>query len=564
MLANTLWWIYAAIASQEWRQASKDISLAQRTVLKGILRANARTAFGRKYHFDRIESVADFQALAPIQSYEDCLPYIEQIANGETAVLTHEAVDRFGISSGTSSASKLIPYTPSLVKEFQKGILPWAFHLFRTYPRLLATTSYWSVTPIGAQERLSPGGIPIGFDDDRAYLDHLTRWVMETSMPAPSELARLDDMETFRYATLRLLLQQEDLGWVSVWNPTFLSLLLEPLTVLQAELLSDLSLGTVSLPGNVPEQIRRSIQAKAKRMPGRAAELSKIFGRWKGLPPQSLDANGDSLYQAIWPSMQLISCWADGSAKEVIPLVQACFPKAAIQPKGLLATEGFVSFPVDGHGSALSGASHFFEFEEVDLPEQPIRTAEQLKTGARYSVILTTSGGLYRYRLGDIVEVTGFTKTCPLLRFVCKQERVVDLRGEKLDEKFVQSCVQEVMADSRLDAAFWMVAPHHGDKPDASYVLFLQLGQNSSDSTSDLDSKLDAALRANFHYDYCRRLGQLDKCKVFFIDPSSNAANVYLSTCAQLGQRLGNIKHVALHASEGWDTAFEGVFLSRL
>src|SRR5262249_35205246 len=144
-----------------------------------------------------------------------------------------------------------------------------------------------------------------------------------------------------------------------------------------------------------------------------------------------------TLYEEIWPNLQLISCWAHGSAASALPLLQCLFPNVAIQPKGVLATEAFISFPFQDGESALSATSHFFEFEELRA-EACVRLAHQVEAGKRYVLIVTTSGGLYRYRLGDIVEVTGFVRTCPLLHFIGKEDRIVDLRGEKLNEAFVE------------------------------------------------------------------------------------------------------------------------------
>src|SRR5262249_41685747 len=152
-------------------------------------------------------------------------PYIDRILQGEPQVLTSEPVTHFGVSSGTTCASKKIPYTASLLEEFQRGIDAWAYHLFLRSPRLLGCTTYWSITPVGAERRTTPSGIPIGFDDERTYLSPLTRRVMETVMPMPTALTRIADSEGFRYATLRMLLEQESLGWISIWNPTFLTLL---------------------------------------------------------------------------------------------------------------------------------------------------------------------------------------------------------------------------------------------------------------------------------------------------------------------------------------------------
>src|SRR5208282_5190930 len=97
------------------------------------------------------------------------------------------------------------------------------------------------------------------------------------------------------------------------------------------------------------------------------------------------------------------------------PELAAMFPRATIQPKGLIATEGFVSLPLWGRdGAALAIRSHFFEF--LDAVEKS-RLAHELSVGEEYSIVLTTGGALWRYRLHDRVKVMGFERECPLLKF---------------------------------------------------------------------------------------------------------------------------------------------------
>ena len=62
-------------------------------------------------------------------------------------------------------------------------------------------------------------------------------------------------MDAFRYATLRHLLQADDLRLISVWNPTFLTLLLDALAANWGPLLDDLAAGTLTLPGEVAPEV---------------------------------------------------------------------------------------------------------------------------------------------------------------------------------------------------------------------------------------------------------------------------------------------------------------------
>lgn len=213
LTANLLWFLYSAVRTRIWRRASKSVEATQAKILRQLLSRNAETKFGQKHSFGTIDSVAAFQKAVPLQSYEDVKPFIDEIAAGTQNVLTTDSVQRFGVSSGSTSASKLVPYTASLVTEFQEGIDPWMYHLMGAHSRILGGKAYWSVTPIGEKQRYSSGGIPIGFDDERSYFGKLTQWVLGTVMATPSELALVQDMDAFRYATLRFLLQEKSLSW---------------------------------------------------------------------------------------------------------------------------------------------------------------------------------------------------------------------------------------------------------------------------------------------------------------------------------------------------------------
>ena len=83
-----------------------------------------------------------------------------------------------------------------------------------------------------------------------------------------------------------------------------------------------------------------------------------------------------------------------------------------------------MSLPLSDHTSSgvLAINTNFYEF----IPESEIGSlgdtllCNELETGKRYHIILTTASGLYRYDINDIVEVHGFYKCCPMISFVRK------------------------------------------------------------------------------------------------------------------------------------------------
>ncbi len=67
---------------------------------------------------------------------------------------------------------------------------------------------------------------------------------------------------------------------------------------------------------------------------------------------------------------------------------------------------------------------------------------------------------------------------------------------------------------------------------------------------------MERGLSDNFHYRYCRRLGQLGPVGSFRV--RRGALETYLAGCLARGQRLGDIKPTALHPASGWSRRFDG------
>ncbi|MCC2630806.1 MAG: hypothetical protein K0S38_615 [Candidatus Paceibacter sp.] len=547
-MANIIWFLYSATRARTWMHASQNVEDVQKKILLQLVAKNAQTKFGRQYSFAKIDSVASFQQSVPIQTYEDAQPYVDMIAAGAINVLTSDHVQRFGVSSGSTKASKLVPYTKSFITEFQEGIDPWMYFLMRDHSQILGGKAYWSVTPVGERQKYSSGGIPIGFDDERSYFGKLTQWILDTIMATPSELVLVQDIDAFRYATLRFLLQEKSLTWVSIWNPSFATLFLGPFLKWSDLLLEDIRTGSMSVDLGVTSEVDVLIRAKLKKLPRRAKELEQIVRE-----------GNTNLYEKIWPHLKLISCWAHGNSVDAVRQLRIYFPNVVIQPKGLIATEAFVSFPLRGEASALSINSHFFEFE--DLENRSIKLAHQLYVGKKYSVIVTTGGGLYRYRLNDVIEVLDYENQCPLIRFIGKQDKVVDICGEKLNEQYVSETIKQLLEQFQLKVKFWMLAPSKVEQGSCFYTLFVQFEPHAMISDELLEAvgqETDRILQENYHYNYCRRLGQLERCRIFLIAPFLDAYQTYLTVCTELGQRLGDIKSVVLHPYQSWSCKFEG------
>jgi hypothetical protein len=244
---------------------------------------------------------------------------------------------------------------------------------------------------------------------------------------------------------------------------------------------------------------------------------------------------------SIWPHLCLVSCWADAHARGPAADLQRRLASVKLQAKGLLATEGFVTLPFRGvHPVALT--SHFFEFIDDSGGIHPV---EDLRLGESYEVVVTTGGGLWRYRLGDRVAVCGFIERTPTLKFLGRSGNVSDRCGEKLAEAFVT----DVLATVFPATPFTMLAPEN-DGAMWRYAAYVECPS----SVVNAGEALDAALSDNPHYALCRRLGQLRAPRVQSV---RNAYAHFTAAEVERGMRLGDIKPVALSQRTDWARRFQ-------
>ncbi len=548
-LVNGLWATLCLPETFLFHRAARNVEAVQRGVLSRLLHANRQTAFGLRYGFGGIRSAEDYASAVPFSDYTAYRSSIDALLRGETGCLTAEAPVRLVPTSGSCGTGKLIPFTPALRREFQKGIAPWIACQFLRHPGLFAGSAYWSISPALPP---APGGgaIPVGFDADTDYLHPLIGRLLPRIMAVPPFVAGIRDLDTFRYVTLLYLLKARDLSFISVWNPTFLGLLLAPLDAWGERLADDLQAGRLKGGAEILEPIRAGIAGTLGRHPKRAAEIRRLLATRRRADP--------ARFAPLWPNLALISCWTDAAAAGPARDLEIAFPGVPLSPKGLLATEGIVSTPVGrAEGAALAIRSHYYEFLEDNDPAR-LRSAWQLEKGRSYAVILTTGGGFYRYRLGDLVRVTGFLGQCPLLQFSGRCDNVSDFYGEKLSEAHVADVVSRLLDRHRIGASFRMLVPDGIPRPDHYALLLAGSPGPATTPLQPLESELDAALSENFHYAYCRRLGQLAPASIRWLPcGEAEASRRYLLGCVGRGQKAGEIKPVALDRRPGWPNALD-------
>jgi GH3 auxin-responsive promoter len=174
-----------------------------------------------------------------------------------------------------------------------------------------------------------------------------------------------------------------------------------------------------------------------------------------------------------------------------------------IRDHGLSASEGRMTIPISDGTSAglLDFYHHYFEFipfEEHDRPNPTVLEADELEEGRDYFIVLTTSGGLYRYDIHDVVRCVGFEGRAPLVEFLNKGKYFSSLTGEKLSEYQVIRAVETAFQELRLPTDTFTLTPVVEDRP--RYVLLVEPHAHRG-RPADLAARVQANLaRINEEY----------------------------------------------------------------
>jgi hypothetical protein len=522
-----------------------DIRKQQTKILRAYINKNRETVFGKDNGFSAV--LADFSEKRwrklPVQDYSSLGPYIREEMKGNPNQLTREKILLLEPTSGSTGGTKLVPYTGTLGKEFLKGIKPWLFSVYLYFPGIFTGTAYWSISPAGS---LPPeqSVIPVGFYDDAGYTGILAP-LFRKLFPVPSDLKKLSSIVNFRHATSLFLLAAENLSLISIWNPSYLEILIQYIHENRVLLLEDLERKRCSIreADSNDDRILKQLEIRVTRK--RINFLKGVF-----------ELQNPGLKQ-IWPRLYLISCWTEGPSRDAAARLTTYMKGISVQGKGLLATEGIFTIPLgELKGFVPAFRSHYFEFKSCGS-EREILGLHELEEGKEYELIITTGGGLYRYQMKDRIRVNDFWHNLPLLSFLGRSS-TSDICGEKISTREADLLVEHILTIlPKIEGCDFLLSAVQLQDRKPFYVLFCFSGDRSQRDLKNLffDNSFEVAenfLQKNFHYHYARHLGQLDPVEILFIP--RNRDEYIQSLLMELGRNPGNRKPgvLNLYPELGW------------
>ncbi|MGL5980920.1 MAG: GH3 auxin-responsive promoter family protein [Phocaeicola sp.] len=411
----------------------------QAKVLARLLKEAAQTEWGQKYGYNEIRSYQTFQERVPIQTYEDVKPYVKRMRQGEQDILCPGSVNWFAKSSGTTNdKSKFIPVSKQILRDthYRGGTD--------------AVILYLQQNP---QSRFFSGkGLILGGS-------HAPNYNLKNSLVG-------------------------DLSAILIENVSPLVNLIRTPSK-EIALLSDFE-----------EKMERIARSTANQ---NITNISGVPSWMLAVVKRVMEIKGATHLNEVWPNLEVF--FHGGVA----------FTPYREQYKNIIsgdkmhymetynASEGFFGLQNDFQDPAMMlmiDYGVFFEFipmEEIDKPHPRTIQLVDVEINKNYALVISTSGGLWRYLIGDTIK---FTSKNPY-KFVItgRTKHFINAFGEELMIENAEKGLAKACAATGAQIADYTAAPVFMDASAKCRHQWLIEFEKMPDSLEQFCTLLDSSLQ---------------------------------------------------------------------
>jgi len=330
---------------------------AQERQLLQLVQKAKDTRFGRDHSFDKIQSVADFQARVPLRNYED----MRSGYWGENYPAVDDCswpgrIPFFAVTSGTTSGiDKFIPCTWEMVRSNRRAALDLLTHHLANRPesRIFGGKTFM----LGGSTVLEPEASGV-FSGELSGIAAKTvpSWARSRFFPPP------------------------DLAVLSAWEE-------------KVARVAEASIGTdIRGFGGTPSWVLIFLD--------KMAELGHGGG-----------PDGNKRSFAAYPNLEMLVHGGVNFAPYRRQFEELCKGTRTELREVYPASEGFMALQDKGPGEGLRmllDTGLFFEFIPLEELDQPLPTRHWIgnaEIGVNYALALSTCAGIWSYVLGDTVKL---------------------------------------------------------------------------------------------------------------------------------------------------------------
>ncbi len=373
-----------------------------------LIESGKETEFGQEHGFENITNVEQFRNQVPLQTYDTLKPLIERTRRGEQHLLWPTEVKWFAKSSGTTSdKSKFIPVTDESLNECHyKGGKDMVSIYCHNYPDHQLFTG----------KNLALGGSHHTdlFEDYESYNGDVSAIIIQ-NLPLWAEMFRAPS------ASIALL---------SEWE--------EKLDKIATSTMEENVISLAGVPSWMIVLLRRI-----------------------------LDMTGKQTIKEVWPNLEV---YFHGGVS-LTPYRQQLREIIGGDIRLLElynASEGFFGIQDQRDSTELLlmlDYGIYYEFlpaEEWDKENGKTLTLGEVETGKSYGLIISTTGGLWRYNVGDTIE---FTSLLPYrFRITGRTKHHINVFGEEVMIANAEKALKIACEKTGADISEYTAAPIFMDK----------------------------------------------------------------------------------------------------
>lgn len=412
----------------------------QKKIFNDILQMARHTEFGRTYDFSTIKNWNTYQERVPIYNYESLFPYIERVMKGEDNVLWPSEIKWFAKSSGTTSAkSKFIPVSKETLDEchFKAGKDMMALYCHNNPDSQV----------FGGKTLIMGGSHQINdLNESTKYGD--VSAVMMQNMPFWSQIIRTPE--------LKIALLDE-------WE--------EKLERIAQSTISQNVTNMAGVPTWTLVLIRRLFELTGRN------DLSEIW------PNLELYVHGGVNFQPYKEQF-----------KDMIGSPDMKYYQAYNASEGFFGMQ--IQNDVDDMLLMLDYGVYYEFIPRKELGKDDARAIplSEVEVGKTYAIVITTNSGLYRYRIGDLVE---FTSVYPYkIKVAGRTKSFINAFGEEVIVDNADRAIEAACKATNAVMKEYTAAPiYFGDNGQGAHewlIEFEKTPQNLHEFTQVLDASLQA------------------------------------------------------------------------
>ncbi|MBA0742054.1 hypothetical protein Gogos_015156 [Gossypium gossypioides] len=439
-----------AKALQFIEEMTKNVDSVQERILGEILSRNADTEYLKRFQLNGATDRDTFKSKVPVVTYEDLQPEIQRIANGDKSpILSSHPISEFLTSSGTSAGERKL--MPTIHEELNRRQLLYSLLMpvMNLYVPGLDKGKGLYFLFIKAETK-TPGGLlarPVltsYYKSDHFKSRPYDPFNVYTS---PNETILCPDSIQSMYAQMLcgLIMREEVLRVGAV----FASGLLKAIRFLQVnwkQFAHDIETGTLN-PKVTDPSVRECMSKILKPNPELAAFITK----------ECSEENWECIITRIWPNTKYLDVIVTGAMAQYIPTLEyfsgglpmactmyassECYFGLNLKPMCKPSEVSYTIMPNMAYFEFLPHDDSSAQDSSRDSPPRLVDLAD-LEVGKEYELIVTTYAGLCRYRVGDILRVTGFHNAAPQFRFIRRKNVLLSIDFDKTDESELQQAIE--------------------------------------------------------------------------------------------------------------------------